>query len=126
MMVSILLFMTGIATLAMAFVRRALKELPSVQGLEEYVPPLVTQIVDTYGQPVGEFFTERRTTVPLNQIPVDLRRAVIAIEDTDFFTHWGINPKAILRATLANIRHGRLVQGGSTLTQQLAKTIFLS
>jgi len=125
-MVSILLFMTGIATLAMAFVRRALKELPSVQGLEEYVPPLVTQIVDTYGQPVGEFFTERRTTVPLTQIPVDLRRAMISIEDTDFYNHWGVNPRAILRAAIANIRHGRLVQGGSTLTQQLAKTIFLS
>jgi penicillin-binding protein 1A len=126
MIVSAVLFMTGLAVLAMAFVRRALKELPSVQGLEEYVPPLVTQVVDTYGQPVGEFFTERRTTVPLNQIPVDLRRAVMAIEDTDFFAHWGINPRAILRASLANLRAGRLVQGGSTLTQQLAKTIFLS
>ena len=126
MLVSILLFMTGLATLAMAFVRQALKELPSVQGLEEYVPPLVTHVVDTYGQPVGEFFTERRTTVPLTQIPMDLRHAVISIEDTDFYTHWGINPRAILRASLQNIRHGRLVQGGSTLTQQLAKTIFLS
>src|SRR3954464_6420978 len=89
MLVSLFFFMTGLATLAMAFVRRALKELPSVQALEDYVPPLVTQVVDTYGQPVGEFFTERRTTVPLNQIPVDLRHAICAIEDTDFYDHWG-------------------------------------
>ncbi len=126
MAVGVLLFMTGLATLSMAFVRRALKELPSVQGLEEYVPPLVTSVVDTYALPVGEFFTERRTTIPFQQIPVDLRRAVMAIEDTDFYTHWGINPKAIIRASAANLRAGRLVQGGSTLTQQLAKTIFLT
>jgi len=126
MAVGALLFMAGLATLSMAFVRRALKELPSVQGLEEYVPPLVTQVVDTYNLPVGEFFTERRTTISLLQIPVDLRRAVMAIEDTDFYDHWGINPKAILRASVANLRAGRLVQGGSTLTQQLAKTIFLT
>jgi penicillin-binding protein 1A len=119
-------FFTGMAVLAMVFVKHALEDLPSVESLEGYVPPLVTQVIDTYGHPVGEFFTERRTTVPLTQIPVDLRSAVIAIEDTDFYNHWGMNPKAILRATVANLKAGRLVQGGSTLTQQLAKTIFLT
>ncbi len=124
--IAALFFVGGWAVLTLAFVGNAIKDLPSVDSLREYVPPLVTQIVDTYNQPVGEFFTERRTTVPLTQIPVDLRSAVMAIEDTEFYKHWGINPRAILRASVANLMAGRVVQGGSTLTQQLAKTIFLS
>lgn len=123
---AILLFVAGWATLSLFFVREALEDLPSIDSLEQYVPPLVTQVIDTYGKPVGEFFTERRTTIPLTQIPVDLRSAVMTIEDTDFYHHWGVNPRAILRASFANLRAGRLVQGGSTLTQQLAKTIFLT
>ncbi len=123
---SVLLFLTGMATLSLVFVRNALQDLPSADSLREYVPPLVTQVLDTNGQTVGEFFTERRTSIPLTQIPVDLRSAVMAIEDTDFYHHWGLNLKAILRASFANLRAGRVVQGGSTLTQQLAKTIFLT
>lgn len=126
MLSAALLFAAGLSILSLVFVRRALEELPSASKLEEYVPPLVTQVIDTNGLPVGEFFTERRTTIPLTQIPVDLRNAVMAVEDTDFYQHWGINPKAILRAMIANTRAGRVVQGGSTLTQQLAKTIFLT
>ncbi|MFN0117378.1 MAG: penicillin-binding protein 1A [Elusimicrobiota bacterium] len=126
MIIGILLFFIGGAFIVGGILKGTLKDLPSVKTLEQYVPPLVTQVLDTSGSAVGEFFTERRTTIPLNQIPMDLRRAVIAIEDTDFNKHWGVNPKAIVRATLANLRAGRLVQGGSTLTQQLAKTIFLT
>ncbi len=123
---AVLLFLGGWAVFTLAFLRNALDDLPSVDALKQYVPPLVTQVNDTFGQPIGEFFTERRTTIPLTQIPVDLRSAVMAIEDTDFYHHWGINPRAILRASMANLLAGRLVQGGSTLTQQLAKTIFLT
>jgi penicillin-binding protein 1A len=126
LLASLLLFFTGGAVFTLIFTQRAIKELPSADSLREYVPPLVTHLIDTNGLQIGEFFTERRTSVPLTQIPVDLRSAVIAIEDTDFYDHWGINIKAIFRATVANVMAGRLVQGGSTLTQQLAKTIFLS
>jgi len=126
MAVSVLLFITGIGAVSLLYVKKALEDLPNVETLADYVPPLVTQVVDNDGHSIGEFFTERRTTVPLTQIPVDLRQAVMAIEDTDFYHHWGVNPRAILRATFANLRAGHLVQGGSTLTQQLAKTIFLN
>src|SRR3954464_290058 len=125
MVASIFLTLAGISVVSVFFVRKALEDLPSVDALGQYVPPLVTNIVDVHGLSVGEFFTERRTTVPLTKIPIDLRNAVIATEDSDFYTHWGIDPLSILRAAFANFRHGRVVQGGSTLTQQLAKTIYL-
>ncbi len=126
MAIAVLMTMMGFAALSIFFVRNSLDKLPSVDELGQYVPPLVTNIVDIHGMPVGEFFTERRTTVPMNKIPVDIRNAVIATEDTDFYTHWGIDPGAILRAAFANFKAGRVVQGGSTLTQQLAKTIYLT
>lgn len=123
---AVLMTVLGGALLGAALVRGVLRDLPDVGSLEQYVPPLVTNVTDTNGQPVGEFFTERRTNVPLTEIPVDLRKAVMAIEDTEFYGHWGVNPRAIMRAMIANLVAGRVVQGGSTLTQQLAKTIFLT
>src|SRR5690349_3532053 len=126
MAAAILMTIAGFGLLGVFFVRMSLENLPSVQELGQYVPPLVTNIVDIHGLAVGEFFTERRTTVPLNKIPVDIRNAVIATEDSDFYTHWGIDPGAILRAAFANFKAGHVVQGGSTLTQQLAKTIYLT
>jgi penicillin-binding protein 1A len=126
MVTAVLVTITGVALLLAAVVRSTLEDLPDVGSLEQYVPPLVTNVTDTNGQAVGEFFTERRTTVPLTEIPVDLRKAVMAIEDTEFYDHWGINPRAIVRAAANNLLAGRVVQGGSTLTQQLAKTIFLT
>lgn len=126
MFLAILLSVVGATVIGLMVIRNTIKGLPSVETLEEYVPPLITVIYDIYERPVGEFFTERRTTVPLTKIPVDLRKAVMAIEDTDFYNHWGVNPTAIFRALVKNTLAGRVVQGGSTLTQQLAKTIFLT
>ncbi len=69
---------------------------------------------------------EKRITVPSSQISPYLIKAVIASEDNDFFTHRGISIKSIARAALANLSRGRVVQGGSTISQQLARTLFLS
>jgi penicillin-binding protein 1B len=68
---------------------------------------------------------EERQPVRLDEVPERLREAVLAAEDARFFEHYGLEPRGILRASWANLRHGRIVQGGSTITQQTVKNIFL-
>lgn len=112
--------------LAAALALRALfVGLPSIATLEDYTPSLTTRVYDINNQVISEFSIERRALLPLHKIPVDMQNAVIAMEDNRFFKHWGISPKGILRAILRDILHRRAAQGGSTITQQLAKLIFL-
>jgi penicillin-binding protein 1A len=73
-----------------------------------------------------EFYIEKRTPVPLERVPKHLKDAVITIEDRRFYKHWGVNPLSIFRAALSNLRAGRVVRGGSTITQQLARALFLT
>lgn len=115
----------GISGGAYAF-RDLLEKIPPIHTLEEYTPSLATRLYDVRGELIAELFTERRARVPLSQIPVDLQNAVIAVEDDRFFNHWGISPRGIVRAALSNLRHRQVVQGGSTITQQLSKLIFLT
>jgi len=107
-------------------VRRFLKEMPSYHKFEEYEPSLTTRLFDLNGDQIAELSIEKRALLSLSEIPVDLQNAVLAIEDSRFFEHWGVSPRGILRSFVANLIAGRVVQGGSTLTQQLAKLIFLS
>lgn len=108
------------------YTKKLIDELPSIADLENYTPNIVTKIFDRNGRVISELFVERRVLVPLREIPVDLQNAFIAIEDNDFYKHWGISTKGILRAFVKNLLKGRTVQGGSTITQQLSKTIFLT
>ena len=105
--------------------RKLLMGLPDIRTLEDYQPSLSTRVLDEKGDPVAEFSIEKRALLPLNKIPVDLQNAVIAVEDDAFFKHWGISPKGIIRSAAVNFIHRRVVQGASTITQQLAKQIFL-
>lgn len=102
------------------------KSLPQIIKVEDYKPLLVSPVFDRNNKKIGEFFRERRTLVPYKDIPKHLVNAFLAAEDDKFFEHKGINLLAILRATFANLRAGRSVQGGSTITQQVAKTLMLS
>ncbi|MDR1696102.1 MAG: transglycosylase domain-containing protein [Endomicrobium sp.] len=104
---------------------RVIGNLPSIKQLENYTPNLSTKIYDKDNILIAELFTERRMLVPINDIPVNLQNAFIAIEDNDYFKHWGVSTKGIMRA-LSRIVLKRKVEGGSTITQQLAKTIFLT
>ncbi len=100
--------------------------LPTMITLDDYQPLLVTKVFDRNGKNIGEFFRERRVLIPYKDIPKDVVNAFLAAEDDSFFHHKGINYLAILRAQLANIRAGHTVQGGSTITQQVAKTLLLT
>ncbi len=119
------LYLIGVLGVALLF-RKYSRELPAVEKLEGYSPSLITKIYDIRGELISELFVERRVVLPLSEIPVDFQRAVLATEDDNFYKHWGIDIKGILRAFLINLRAGHTVQGGSTITQQLAKNIFLS
>ncbi|MBI5884042.1 MAG: transglycosylase domain-containing protein [Elusimicrobia bacterium] len=106
--------------------RTLLAGLPSTHSLDEYTPSLTTRIFDSTDELVAELSIEKRALLPLAKIPVDLQNAVLAIEDDRFFKHWGVSPRGILRSAAANFLAGRIAQGGSTITQQLSKQIFLT
>lgn len=102
-------------------------DLPSLDLLQNYQPSLVTTVYSDDGQSIGQFFIERRILTPLVEIPKTLTQAVIATEDARFFEHPGLDYIGMLRAAWTNIRHGgRKVEGASTITQQLARSLFLS
>src|SRR5213593_3592555 len=102
------------------------RSLPSVTALETLQPIQGTKIYDDNDEPMTELHVERRILVPLAQIPQSLRDAIIATEDRRFYSHWSVDPIGIARAVVQNYRRGRIVEGGSTITQQLAKVLFLT
>jgi penicillin-binding protein 1A len=102
------------------------KNLPELSILSDYQPPLVSRVYNTEGDLIAEYADEHRILTPFNKIPKRLRDAFLAAEDQQFYEHPGINPARILSAALANFRAGHTVQGGSTITQQVAKNFLLS
>ncbi|MBF0225148.1 MAG: PBP1A family penicillin-binding protein [Desulfobacterales bacterium] len=102
------------------------QDLPKIYSLNDYRPPIVTSIFSDDGTVIAEFFKERRIIIPVKDISQKLKRAFIAAEDSRFFKHQGIDVISIIRAAFKNIEAGAIVQGGSTITQQVAKSFFLS
>src|SRR5438132_815678 len=101
-------------------------DLPPVDQILHYKPPVTTRIYSDDGTLIGEFYVERRYLVPLERIPQHVRLAFLAAEDADFYRHRGVDPEGMARALLANLFHGHVVQGGSTITQQVVKALLLS
>ena len=102
------------------------KDLPALDQLGTYQPSLVTQVYSVDQKLIGQFFIERRILTTGANIPEQLRRAVIAVEDVRFFEHPGLDYIGMLRAAWTNVRRGSKVEGASTITQQLARSLFLS
>lgn len=102
------------------------RSLPEVIKIEDYKPLLVSQVYDRNNKKIGEFYRERRVLVPYSEIPKNVIQSFLAAEDGQFFEHRGINFQGLLRAAIVNMRAGHKVQGGSTITQQVAKTLFLT
>jgi penicillin-binding protein 1A len=100
--------------------------LPELDELETYKSSLVTHVYDRHGEVIANFFTEKRILVELQDVPEFVRNATVAVEDSRFYSHRGIDPKGILRAAWTNYQAGRVVEGASTITMQVARTLFLS
>jgi len=126
--VAILLFLAGgvfFGILAGVFFALT-HDLPQILSLETFKPSSVTRIYSEDNVLLAELFLEKRDPVPLKVIPDDLKKALITTEDRKFYQHSGIDLRGILRAVISNIRAGEFVEGASTITQQLAKTLFLT
>lgn len=100
--------------------------LPEVMSLEQYKPATSTVIYASDSTVLAEIAAERRTPVELDRMPPELIKAVLAIEDHRYFDHIGINFGRILKALYVDVTSGQMKQGGSTITQQLAKVLFLT
>jgi len=100
--------------------------LPKVETLSDYQPPLITRIYSDDGSIIAEYSRERRILVPYEKIPKQLVQAFVAAEDSNFFKHEGIDFVSIARAALKNLKAGGISQGGSTITQQVAKQLLLT
>ncbi len=102
------------------------KDLPRVESLSHYHPNVVTQVFDIDNRIIGEFYTERRQVLKRNEIPQHVIDSLLAAEDLDFYSHSGFDFLGILRAAIKNMASFKISQGGSTLTQQMARMLFLS
>ena len=122
----LLLFLFGIIFGSMAgFFIALTKDLPQIRNLESFKPSSVTRIYSADEVLLAEFFLEKRDPVPIKMIPENLKKALIVTEDRSFYQHSGIDLKGILRAIFRDIKAGKFVEGASTITQQLSKTLFL-
>jgi len=100
--------------------------LPNVRLLESWTPPQASVVYDYRDRYYGDIGVQKRYYVSIDEVPDKLIYAFVAAEDRNFFKHRGVDPSAIIRAFFANLKAGRVVQGGSTITQQLAKNLFLT
>jgi penicillin-binding protein 1A len=102
------------------------KDLPQITSLADYHPSIITTVYSDDNRKIAEFFKERRIVIPLNEMPRTLIGAFVAAEDSRFYKHQGIDFISIVRAFVKNLEAGTIVQGGSTITQQVTKSFLLT
>jgi penicillin-binding protein 1A len=102
------------------------RDLPQIANLEHFKPKLSSRLYSSDGRVIADFGIEKRQRTSLARIPPHLVNAIIAVEDQHFYSHFGVDPSGILRAAIVDVRMGRMAQGGSTITQQLARNLFLT
>lgn len=100
--------------------------LPKINKLSDYSPPITSQILAKDGTVLADIGKERREIVNLENVPTLVIDAFLSAEDSQFYEHQGVDYLGVMRAMIANIKAGRVVQGGSTITQQVAKSLLLS
>lgn len=100
------------------------QHLPPLTKLEHIEPPIKTLFFAANGDTLAEFYEYNRVLVPIERVPKPLVNAILTIEDRKFYDHWGVDLRGIVRAMATNLRAGHVVQGASTITQQLARNLF--
>jgi len=125
MIVILLVFGISCGVLAGAFFGLT-RDLPQIRQLKAFVPSAVSRIYSADDVILSELYMEKRTPVPLSDMPHFLKAGLVATEDRSFYRHSGIDLKGILRAIIRDIQARDFVEGASTITQQLAKTLFLT
>ncbi len=101
-------------------------DLPEIRTIEDYRPPVISEVFANDGSKIGEFWTECRIYYPYAKIPRKVVQAFLAAEDARFFEHKGVDVRSIVRALIANIKAGTVAQGGSTITQQITRSLLLT
>ena len=121
------LLSSAVAAGTLAGLAVSFRNLPDVRGLKSFAPSQTSYIYDAKGRELQSLHgEEHREIVALNQISPHLKRAVLAIEDSNFYMHSGINPNSIGRALLVNVKSGGVSEGASTLSMQLVKNLYLT
>ncbi|MCH7574510.1 MAG: PBP1A family penicillin-binding protein [Candidatus Marinimicrobia bacterium] len=110
-------FLTGY----LAFLAR---DLPSLRQLQDFSPATATKILSRDGKLISELFTQQRVLISLDKMPVDVRHAAISMEDRKFYDHWGVSMRSVARAIMVDLSTLSFSQGFSSLTQQLARTLY--
>jgi penicillin-binding protein 1A len=108
------------------FFYNLVQELPSIASLKDYRPSIITRVYADNGELIDEFYLEDRKVVRVTDLPKFVILAFVAAEDARFFQHRGFDIKSIARAFIKNLMAGKIVQGASTITQQVAKSLFLT
>ncbi|XMO94764.1 penicillin-binding protein 1A [Hyphococcus formosus] len=119
----------GVAGFSAWYLNKLNADLPDYQALANYAPPVTTRVYAGDGSLVAEFARERRLFVPIESMPDHVKYAFVSAEDKTFYEHGGIDLRGITRAQLSNISNvlrGRRLEGGSTITQQVAKNFLLT
>jgi len=119
-------FLGAFLFISLAFILILSANLPPVEALRDWKPPVATIVYDAKDRPFGDVAVQRRYYVSLEDIPLHVRHAFVSAEDKNFYRHPGVDPVAIFRATLTNIKHREIRQGASTITQQVARNLFLT
>ncbi|MGD0022144.1 MAG: PBP1A family penicillin-binding protein [Smithellaceae bacterium] len=101
-------------------------DLPSIDTLKDYRPSIASRVYDDNNELIDEFFLEDRKIVKIEEVPKAVQYAFVASEDSRFYQHQGLDIQSIFRALFKNFEAGHIVQGGSTITQQVAKMMYLS
>ena len=105
---------------------RLQKDLPSPEAIQNFKPASTVKVYDCKNRLICEFYEQRRMPVHLEQMPKYLKDALIAVEDKRFYSHWGLDLIRLFGATLYGIKSLKAPRGTSTITQQLARTMFLT